>query len=223
MNWINLYFSRHLPRTLIHFLYLLQCLLLTAKLLAHFGILYAYPGKIDAAEVFAFFLKGQSTIPIWSYLTICLFFNQMNKGINIAFFRGTRGKIPFMRSLKEKVVTLASSRLWFEKEGDSYRKLPNHNQFATILDSFDADPANLIALAQLFNSALVAALLCLILYPEGGIFRKYLLVAGTVFYLTHLFNLIFLRTVHADIEFYRSIRRQIDRKNRKLWRRPSGA
>jgi hypothetical protein len=211
MDWIKIYFSPHLPKIVLHFLYVLLCVLLTERVLERFGILYAYPEKIELPVVIAFILKGDILLPMTCFLLVYLLFDRINGGLNYLLFRATRAKIPFLRSLREKVNTIALGRQWFQLSDGHYSKMPNYKGFKDNLETAEEVTTNLMDMAVLFNSVLLIGWLCLLLYPQGGTLRCWLFWAGVAFYAMHVFNLLFLRTVQTDLDYYRGIAQQIDR------------
>lgn len=218
MEWINLYFSARLFKTVVHFLYILQCLMLTSKLLAYYGISYSYPDRIDAPVILDFLFRGTWLIPSMTFLLCYAIFNNFNKGLNYLLFRATRGKLPLISKMKDIVIRMAPDQKWFQAVNGKFEPMDNYSQFVALLQSFDDLPRNFINIAVLVNSVVLGYILCLLVYPLGGVLRMYLLVAGILFYITHLFNVLFLRTIKSDIEFYRKIRRQTDRKTFNLMR-----
>jgi hypothetical protein len=210
MDWIKLYFSSRRFKIVLHGLYFLMCMLLTAMILSCFGIRYIFPERIDLAAILGYLLDGDVLMPLLTFLLVFGLFNPMNKGLNYLLYRMIRSKIPLFRGLRQGVTKMAFRLKCFEWVDGKYKKMANYDQFRGIVNSFHGSPINIMDFAARFNSVVLSSWLCLLLYPQGGALRMFYLLIGGLFYVYHLVNLLFLREVKANIDFFRQIVEEID-------------
>jgi hypothetical protein len=216
MDWIKLYFSNRRFKIVLHGLYCLMCLLLAAKILACFGVGYRFPEKLGLPETFAYFLSGDALLPIVTFLLVFVLFNPINKAFSFLLFRVIRSRIPLFRGLRQGITGMAFQLKCFRWENGKYNKMPNYDQFKGIVDSFYGSPTNIMDFATRFNSVLLSSWLCLLFFPQGGALRAIYLVMVGAFYLFHVWNLLFLREVKANIAFFRGIVEEIDQEEEGL-------
>jgi hypothetical protein len=216
MDWIKLYFSNRRFKIVLHGLYFLMCLLLTAKILECFALRYGFPEKIGLPETLAYFLSGDALIPVMTFFLVFALFNPINKGFSFLLFRVLRSKIPLFRGLRQGITNMAFQLKCFGWENGKYKKMPNYDKFKEIVGSFHGSPVDIMDFATRFNSVLLSSWLCLLLYPQGGALRAFYLVAVGLFYIYHQWNLLFLREVKANIDFFSGIVEEIDQEEESL-------
>jgi hypothetical protein len=210
MDWIKLYFSNRRYKIVLHATYVLMCTLLTAKILGCFGIGYHFPKKIELPDVLNFILTGDILMPLFTFILVFGLFNMVNRGFNSLLYRTISSKIPLFKGLGQFVTSIAFHLKWFRWVDGKYEMMNNYGKFTAILDSFEGVPLNIMDFAGRFNSVVLSSWLCLLLCSHGGALQTFYLIAGALFYVFHVMNLLFLREVKSNIDFFRDIREEID-------------
>jgi hypothetical protein len=216
MDWIKLYFSNRRYKIVMHSLYYLLCVSLTAKILRPFGIHNLLPKKLEIPVILAYFQDGTVWVPLLTFLLVFLLFSPANKAFNHLLYRAIRSKIPLFKGLRQGVTSIAYRLKWFRWADGKYQKMTNYEQFTTILRSIYGSPVNIMDFASRFNCVVLSFWLCLLFYPQGGALRTFYLFAGALFYIYHVMNLLFLREVKANIGFFKDIMQEIDREENLL-------
>lgn len=211
---IELYFLNVKFRYIIvsHFLYLLFCLLIANKISCNWlNMCYSFPNKIDIAMILSFTLSGQIIFPLFIFITTVVIFHFF-KDISLHFwyFFRIKKKKKFSEA-KEFVVYIAEKSNWFHKKDGKYIKGNKYAIFKSLLKDFTDENFSVIDFANVINTLILSLTVTIVWYNKFFPATIIITVMLIFFYFFHTYNLLFLKSLQEEKDYFIEIEKQIDK------------